>query len=149
MTSGHLKCGAILAIAFLLAGCQLYWTKPGADLAAFTADHRDCATKAGVPMDGDRMLVSESLYKACLKALGWRRETGSSHDGAPGLYRGLEEDAVASLAAPPPQIGSSGRVLPTGLPAASSSRVLQCRRDWIERWDWRQRLEEYRECLAR
>ena len=75
---------ALVVAVTLLTSCQLYWTKPGADLAAFTADHRECATKAGVPMDGDRLLVTESLYKACLKALGWRRETGSSHDGAEG-----------------------------------------------------------------
>jgi len=140
---------ALVVAVTLLTSCQLYWTKPGADLAAFTADHRECATKAGVPMDGDRLLVTESLYKACLKALGRRRETGSSHDGAPGLYRGLEEDAVVSLAADPPQVGSSGRALADGLPPALASRVLQCRKDWIERWDRSQHLQDYRDCLAR
>jgi hypothetical protein len=26
---------------------------------------------------------------------------------------------------------------------------LQCRRDWIERGDWRQHLDDYSACLAR
>jgi hypothetical protein len=33
----------------LLAGCQLYWVKPGADMTAFTRDHQACVKTAGVP----------------------------------------------------------------------------------------------------
>jgi hypothetical protein len=28
-----------------LTGCQLYWRKPGANLAAFTADHKTCMVR--------------------------------------------------------------------------------------------------------
>jgi hypothetical protein len=134
----------LVAATIFLTGCQLYWTKPGADLATFTADHRTCATKAGVPMDGDRVLVNESLYKACLKGLGWTRESASRHEGAEGHFRGIEEDAVVSLSALPEQVGrASAR---PGDPSPTQPTMLDLRCRQITE---RERLAQYRECQGR
>jgi len=45
--------GLVVCAGFLLAGCQLYWTKPGATLADFTAGHQACLREVGVPTPGD------------------------------------------------------------------------------------------------
>jgi hypothetical protein len=87
----------------------------------------------------------EEADKACLNGLGWTRANASKYEGAPGAFRGLEENAVVPRMGAPEQVRSG---VPGG-PAASSSRVLQCRRDWIERGDWRQHLDDYSACLAR
>jgi hypothetical protein len=135
----------LVAATIFLTGCQLYWTKPGADLTSFTADHRACATKAGVPMDGDRVLVNESLYKACLKGLGWTRESASMQEGAPGHFRGLEEDAVVSLSEPPEQVGRATSARPGDTsPAQPTLLDLRCRQITE-----RERLAQYRECQGR
>jgi hypothetical protein len=134
----------LVAATIFLTGCQLYWTKPGADLASFTADHRACATKAGVPMDGDRVLVNESLYKACLKGLGWTRESASMHEGAAGHFRGLEENAVVSLSELPEQVGRASARPGDPSPARPTPLDVRCRQ-----LTERERMGQYRECLGR
>jgi hypothetical protein len=91
--SGRAFALALLAASLiLLAGCQLYWTKPGGYLAHFAADHRTCATAAGRPIPGDdRVLVELELYRACLKGKGWKRVTGPQESVPAGYLRGLEE----------------------------------------------------------
>ncbi len=137
--------GAAL-LALLLAGGQLYWRKPGADLEAFTADHRDCAGKAATNVGGDRVLVNLDVYRACLKMLGWQRETGSTVGNPPGFYRGLEDEGPIRLTDLPQQVGPTE---PGDSTSASASRQLVCRRTWIERPDWREHTADYRECLGR
>jgi hypothetical protein len=90
---------AVLLWALTLAGCQLYWRKPGADEAAFTADHRDCVAKAGVPVSDDRVLVNLEVYRACLRVHGWQRESASG--SGPGIYRGLEDEGPVAREAVP------------------------------------------------
>jgi hypothetical protein len=113
--SSRSRLPAVLAAVVLLAGCQLYWSKPGADLTAFSADHRECTTKAAVPMRDDQVLVNLDVYRACLKALGWSRETGGKF-GMPGGYRGLEDEGPIRLGDPPRQIGGVP-VMPSMQPA--------------------------------
>jgi len=135
----------LVAATILLTGCQLYWTKPGADLTSFTADHRACVAKAGVPMEGDRVLVNESLYKACLKGLGWTRESASLHEGAAGHFRGLEKDAVVSLSELPEQVGRAS-VRPGDPPPPARPTPLEERcRQLTER----ERIGINRDCLGR
>ena len=134
----------VVAATIFLTGCQLYWTKPGADLAGFTADHRACATKAGVPMDGDRVLVNESLYKACLKGLGWTRKSASTQEGAAGHFRGLEEDAVVSLSELPEQPGRGSPRPGDPSPAQPTPLDVRCRQITE-----RERLAAHRECQGR
>ena len=134
----------LVAATIILTGCQLYWTKPGADLASFSADHRTCVTKAGVPMDGDRVLVNESLYKACLKGLGWTRESASKQEGAAGHFRGLEEDAVVSLSELPAQVGRTTER--PGDPSSPRPTMLDLRCRQVTE---RERLTQYRECQGR
>ena len=69
----------------LLVGCQLYWTKPGATLADFTAAHQACLRPVGTPLpdDPDNGLVNPESYKTCLKANGWAAEpAGLCRDGS-------------------------------------------------------------------
>ena len=87
----------------LLAGCQLYWVKPGADMAAFTSDHQACVKTAGVPPGAERVLVNLDLYRACLRQQGWKRETGSSHGNPPGYFRGQESEGPVALNEVPEQ----------------------------------------------
>ena len=90
-----------------LAGCQLYWLKPRADMPAFTADHQACVKSAGTPMGGeDRVLVNLKVYRVCLRERGWMRETGSSYANLPGYFRGLEDEGPVRLTDVPEQIPS-------------------------------------------
>jgi hypothetical protein len=95
----------LLALCVLaLAGCQLYWLKPGADMAAFTTDHQGCVRTAGSPAGPDVVLVNLDLYKACLKSRGWQRETGSSYGNPPGYFRGLENEGPVRVDEVPRQV---------------------------------------------
>jgi hypothetical protein len=95
-------------LTILLAGCQLYWVKPGADMAAFTADHHACVKTAGHPVDEakTRVLVNLDVYRACLKARGWTREEGSKFANPPGFFRGLEDEGPVALGDVPKQVRS-------------------------------------------
>jgi len=42
-----------ISCGLLPGGYQLYWTKPGATLADFTAGHQACLREVGVPTPGD------------------------------------------------------------------------------------------------
>ena len=87
----------------LLAGCQLYWSRPGADMAGFTGDHQACVKAGGVPHGEGRVLVNLDLYRACLRARGWQRETGSSMGNLPGFFRGQEHEGPVRLDEVPEQ----------------------------------------------
>jgi hypothetical protein len=73
----------VLALcALVLAGCQLYWMKPNADMSSFSAD------------------------RGCLRERGWSRETGSSYANLPGYFRGLEDGGPVRVSDVPEQIPS-------------------------------------------
>jgi hypothetical protein len=85
----RVRLGLVVALGTMLTGCQLYWQKPGANLAAFSVDHRSCVGTAGTVLPGeDRVLVNLDLYRACLRYRGWKRETGSKFSNPPGYFRG-------------------------------------------------------------
>jgi hypothetical protein len=93
-----------LALSVLvLAGCQLYWLKPGANMTAFTTDHHACVKTAGTAVGDERVFVNLDMYKACLRSRGWRRETGSSMGNPPGYFRGLEDEGPVRLTDVPQQ----------------------------------------------
>jgi hypothetical protein len=92
-----------------MAGGQLYWLKRGADMNAFTADHQRCVETAGTAMADDRVLVNVAMYKACLRAHDWTRETGSRLGNPPGYYRGLEEEGPVRMTDVPEQTPSMER----------------------------------------
>jgi hypothetical protein len=91
-------------LAAALSGCQLYWTKPGTDLAAFSNDHTACVKTAGVPPGAELVLVNLDLYRACLRSRGWQRETGSSTYGTPGWFRGQEHEGPVRVGDVPAQL---------------------------------------------
>jgi hypothetical protein len=93
----------------LLTGCQLYWIKPGADMAAFTSDHHACVKTAGVPPGAERVLVNLDLYRACLRSRGWQRETGSTVSNPPGYFRGQEHEGPVALGEVPEQTRTEER----------------------------------------
>jgi hypothetical protein len=94
----------LLLCAVALAGCQLYWIKPGADMAAFTADHHACVKTAGSPVGTDLLLVNLDVYRACLKTRGWQRETGGTYANPPGYFRGLEREGPVRIGEVPAQV---------------------------------------------
>jgi hypothetical protein len=93
----------------LLTGCQLYWLKPGANMAAFSADHTACVKTAGVPPGAEQVLVNLDLYRACLRTRGWQRETGSTFENPPGYFRGQENEGPVRVGEVPQQIPTSTR----------------------------------------
>jgi hypothetical protein len=100
-----MRLALVAALATTLTGCQLYWQKPGANLAAFSADHRSCVTTAATALPGEeRVLVNLDLYRACLKYRGWKRETGSKFSNPPGYFRGLEDEGPVRPDEVPEQI---------------------------------------------
>lgn len=109
---------ALMAISPL--GCQLYWRKPGADLAAFAADHHACVRTAGHPVNEAKtfVLVNLDVYRACLKASGWSRETGSKTANPPGYFRGLENEGPVRVGEVPKQVPWSE---PVGSQAATQA----------------------------
>jgi hypothetical protein len=95
-----------------LGGCQLYWLKPGADMAAFTADHQSCVKTAGAPVREDWVMVNVDFYRACMRSHGWQRETGSKMGNPAGYYRGQENEGPVRLGDVPrqtPTVESSRR----------------------------------------
>jgi hypothetical protein len=106
----RLVAGLGLALsAVALAGCQLYWIKRGATTEAFTADHQACVQTAAVPHLNDQVLVNLDLYRACLRARGWQRETGSTFENPPGYFRGQENEGPVRLGDVPKQVPTSTR----------------------------------------
>jgi hypothetical protein len=98
----------VLALCVLtLAGCQLYWKKPGADMAAFTADHQACVKDGGTPVGTEgRLMVNLKVYRTCLRERGWTRETGSTYANAEGYFRGLEDEGPVRVTDVPEQVPS-------------------------------------------
>jgi len=86
------KLGAVIVASLVLAGCAngpMYWTKPGANLDVFAADHTECARGATIGYG----VGSETAYKRCLVAKGWTRIQGRG-TGMPDVpyFRGYEGD---------------------------------------------------------
>jgi hypothetical protein len=70
---------------------------------AFTADPHTCITTAGSKVGDEHVLVNLDLYRACLRARGWKRETGSRYGNPPGYYRGQEDEGPVRVGAVPEQ----------------------------------------------
>ncbi len=95
-----------ICCGLLLAGCQLYWTKPGATLADFTTAHQACLREVGVatPDDPASVLVNPEIYKSCLKANGWQRVEDGTVATQSDRFRGIEEAKRVRLDSIPEQI---------------------------------------------
>jgi len=54
----------------VFTGCGVYfWEAPGRDVTAFQSDSGACIKEATIKYD----VASERIYRACMKARGWRR----------------------------------------------------------------------------
>ena len=95
-----------ICYGLLLAGCQLYWTKPGATLADFAAAHQACLREVGVatPGEPDSVLVNPETYKSCLRANGWQRVEDGTVATQSDRFRGIEEAKRVRLDSIPEQI---------------------------------------------
>jgi hypothetical protein len=108
-----------LVAALVLVGCgKHYWNKPGAGFADFSQDSTACARENALYSSADRNygIVRVDEYRACLKARGWGR---AQHvEPVPeGWFRGIEDDDVVRLDAPPPQPATTQlRTAPTAAP---------------------------------
>ena len=57
-------------LVIVLAGCgKHYWESPGRGVTEFSLDSTDCIKEA----TGKYGVVSEGIYRACMKARGWVR----------------------------------------------------------------------------
>ena len=134
----------LVIVVLLLAGCQLYWTKPGSNLAAFTADHQACMEKGAKDVGSGQVIVDLDVYRACLKVSGWKRETGGKVGNPAGFYRGLEDEGPMLLGFVPKQVGET-----EGASRVNPHREMFCRRAHLEgRTDWRQQLDAFNRCLT-
>jgi hypothetical protein len=90
----------------LLVSCgKHYWSKPGAGPADFQRESGECARENAVQTSAnkDYGIVIADLYKGCLKARGWQRAQQFEPPPA-GWFRGIEEDGLMRLEAPPPAL---------------------------------------------
>jgi hypothetical protein len=90
----------------ILAGCQMYWTKPNATLEEFTTDHQACVRELGMPAAPNSSLVTvqPELFKRCLKARGWERVQDGTTATQPGRFRSVEGDDVVAVDSVPAQV---------------------------------------------
>jgi hypothetical protein len=95
-----------ICCGLLLPGCQLYWTRPGATYADFTAAHQACLREVGMatPSDPDTVLVNEDAYKACLRTNGWQRVEDGTVKTQAGRFRGIETSGRVRLDSVPEQV---------------------------------------------
>jgi hypothetical protein len=95
----------------------MYWNKPGAGFDQFVADHRICARESATPMprSPDYGMVEKNMFRACMRAHGWRREevmdAAASAEG--GWFRGIEDEEVVRLDMIPDQPGPHPATAPT------------------------------------
>jgi hypothetical protein len=69
-----------------------------------------------------QILVKLDVYRGCLKARGWQRETGSLAGNPPGFYRGLEDEGSIRVGDVPSRSGRPrGRAWETGGPGRITS----------------------------
>jgi hypothetical protein len=90
-------------ISVMLAGCTLYWYKPGADMTTFSAAHQECMKISGTPVTEGQVHVNLDVYRTCFKARGWQRESASTTQPPAGHFRGQENEGPVALGTVPPQ----------------------------------------------
>src|SRR5881628_4243291 len=119
----------VLALGLLATGCgKHYWEARGADrgLAAFMDDSAICAGEARTAKYG---IGDEEIYRACMKAHGWRRVQTPNPTYA--QFRGPED--ADEFASPPYPLSERGGPIP-GRPddptcvAPTAARPSHCRR---------------------
>ena len=94
----------VLALALLLTSCgKHYWEAQDSTrgLSAFIEDSRNCAGEAKTAKYG---VGTEEMYRACMKAHGWRRV--QTPDPTNAQFRGPED--VDEFAYPPPPLSERG-----------------------------------------
>jgi hypothetical protein len=94
----------VLALALLLAGCgKHYWEARDSTrgLSAFIEDSGNCAGEAKMAKYG---VGAEEIYRACMKAHGWRRV--QTPDPTNAQFRGPED--ADEFASPPPPLSARG-----------------------------------------
>lgn len=94
----------VLALGLLLAGCgKHYWEARGSDraLGDFMDDSANCAAEARMAKYG---IGAEEIYRACMKAHGWRRV--QTPDPTSVQFRGPED--TDEFASPPHPLSERG-----------------------------------------
>src|SRR5262245_56067373 len=111
--------GLTIIVGLLLVGCgKHYWSKAGAGPADFQRESSECARENAVQTSAnkDYGIVIADLYKDCLKARGWQRAQQFEPPPA-GWFRGIEEDGLMRLEAPPPVSRPAPQPVPPPPPA--------------------------------
>src|SRR3989442_2227917 len=111
----------VIVGALLLGGCaQFYWSKPNGTAEQFDRASPECAREAGTnPTAAAHGIVDERIYRACLSALGWRREK-QWDPPSPGGVRGIEEGRPVTRNNPRPGARRPGEGRP---PRSASTSV--------------------------
>jgi hypothetical protein len=160
----------LVVAAGTVAGCaqRYYYNKPGATYEDFTADHASCLRSIGMPSaQRTHVYVSSDLYRHCMGEHGWTRAE-KIEPAPPDWYRGQEKEEIVRIDAPPPPRPEPPRLgagTSEARPRQDSSDLggeptyrstnrsdpwkEHCRQIHLMRSDWKQRLPEYRACLAR
>lgn len=100
----------VLALGVLLTGCgKHYWESRGSDrgLGAFMDDSARCIADAKAMKYG---IGAEEVYRACMKAHGWRRVQTPAPTYT--QYRGPED--TEDFASPPGPLSERGTAVPAG-----------------------------------
>jgi hypothetical protein len=97
----------VLALGVLLTGCgKYYWESQGSGrgFVAFTDDSGKCIEDAKTAKYG----IGEEIYRACMKAHGWRRVQTPSPTNM--QFRGPED--ADEFASPPYPLSERGTAVP-------------------------------------
>ena len=82
----HLIALVVVLSGLLAAGCgKHYWEAPRRGIAEFQADSATCIREA----TGKYGIGSEEIYRACMKATGWRRAQATNPNDR--QFRGPED----------------------------------------------------------
>ena len=104
-----------------LVGCgKHYWNKPGASFADFSRDSGACAQENALYTGANKAygIVHVDFYRACLRGHGWVRAQVQDPP-PPDWFRGIEDDSIVRLDAPPPQPSAAA------VPSVSTSSNVQ------------------------
>jgi hypothetical protein len=107
---------ATIMIGLFLAGCgKHYWQAERRGVVEFQADSGLCIQEAKSKYD-----VSESIYRGCMRAHGWRRVQAQYPTDL--QFRGPEDED--EFLSPPDPLSARGPTQPQGAPSdGSQSRV--------------------------
>ena len=72
-------------------------------MATFSAAHQECMKVSGTPVSEGQIYVNLDIYRTCLRARGWQRESASTTQPPAGYFRGQENEGPVTVTSVPSQ----------------------------------------------